>query len=73
MTFKRRQTGQRKKRAGVPVFVPLECHSEALVPRVVKEPVPRLWAHTQQEEGKECVAEGGGRGKQRKRLAWTGD
>lgn len=52
------------------MFVPLECHSEALVPRVVKEPVPKPWAHTQQEEGKECVAEGGG---QSERLAWTGD
>lgn len=53
MIFKRRQTEQRQERAAVPVFVPLECHSEMLVPRVVRESVPRLWAHRQEEEGKE--------------------
>lgn len=44
MIFKRRQTEQRQKRAAEPVFAALECHSESLVPRVVREPMPRLRA-----------------------------
>lgn len=42
LIFKRRQTEQRQKRAAEPVFAALECHSESLVPRVVREPMPRL-------------------------------
>lgn len=47
LIFKRRQTEQRQKRAAEPVFAALECHSESLVPRVVKEPMPRLQAQVE--------------------------
>lgn len=52
LIFKRRQTEQRQERAADPVFAALECHSESLVPRVVREPMPRLRAQRRVKGGR---------------------